>query len=144
MYTRWADEHPDARQDLVDPTVKVLGDDYAERWALAAGWVGIVNALHAELLELLGNYEVERVTNKMSALRYAVDSLGVDRDVWREVNIRIAEAKRASLATCDLCGGPALGTISVGVTRCVDHPATGPNRIMGATARPPGWSPLIS
>jgi hypothetical protein len=43
---RWADEHPEALQELVDPTIRVVASDLRPAWTLPAGWVRIVNELH--------------------------------------------------------------------------------------------------
>ncbi|MGO1971586.1 MAG: hypothetical protein ACTH2Q_01380 [Propionibacteriaceae bacterium] len=137
MSRRWADECPDALQVLVDPSIRLADDNVASRWALPAGWVRIVNGLHINLVGLVGEYEIVRVTNKMSALRYAIDWLQPDNggpDVWQAVNDYIGRAKDESLSVCEFCGGPAEGTISFGSTRCEDH-----SSIPGAIARPPGW-----
>lgn len=138
---RWADQHPDALQDIVDPSIRIVDDDVGERWALPAGWVNVVNHLHADLIELLGEYEIVRVGNKMAALRYAIDRYRRHDDgpeVWDAVTSCIDEAVAESLGTCDLCGGHAVGRLSFGVTRCAEHPS-GRERFTGARARPPGW-----
>lgn len=55
----FADEHPEALQEIVDPTISVLeGPDV---WSLPAGWTRILNRIHADLLELLGGYVVTQV-----------------------------------------------------------------------------------
>ncbi len=139
----WADQHPDALQERVSPTIRMVDGELDGRWALPAGWVGIVNRTHAGLIDLLDYYEVVRVGNKMSFLRYAIDSRrrrDGGPDVWKPVTDLIMAAKDESLRTCDLCGGPANGTISRGTTRCDDH-QPGPGTRYGARARPPGWRP---
>lgn len=143
-FGRWADQHPEALQELVDPTIKLAaGTNYVrDGWELAAGWVPVVNRLHAGLVSLLGGYEVVRVGNKMSALRYAIDRPGdVSPEVHQAVDDLLQAAKAESLSTCDLCGRPARGRLSFGVTRCEAHQSTRENTIHGALARPPGWTP---
>ncbi|WP_129656334.1 hypothetical protein [Rothia halotolerans] len=138
----WADQHPAALQELVDPSIRLTGLQYV--WGLPAGWVPIMNRLHRDLVapELLGDYAVTSAGNKMSFLRVALDRYQRDDgnpDVWTAVNDRLRAAKEESLRTCDLCGGPAEGTVSFGITRCPAHAqehVPGPG---GATARPPGW-----
>lgn len=52
---RWADQRPEALQDLVDPTLTLAnGVEVRTAWALPTGWVRIVNRLHRDLVELLG------------------------------------------------------------------------------------------
>lgn len=146
-FGRWADQHPEALQELADSTIKLAGgsNDAHHGWELTAGWVPIVNRLHAGPVDLLGHYEVVRVTSKMSALRYAIDR---PDDVSPEINGAVDDllqaAKAESLSTCDLCGGPADGRLSFGVTRCTAHQSTPERTIPGALARPPGWRPSAS
>lgn len=53
---RWADERVEAKQESMDPTLVLTGRQELHRgWSLPAGWVGIVNDLHSDLL---GEYEV--------------------------------------------------------------------------------------
>lgn len=134
----WADEHHEALQELVDPTITLAGGggDAYRGWELPAGRVPIVNRLHQDLVDLMGDYEVVRVGNKMSGLRYAIDRPGAaSPEVNRAVNDLLLAAKTESLSTCDLCGEPAEGRLSFGVTRCQAHQPPVP----GARARPPGW-----
>lgn len=139
----WADQHPEALQELVDPTITLAGGggDAHRGWELPAGWVPIVNRLHRSLVDLIGDYEVVRVGNKMSALRYAITRPG-DKgpEIHRAVDDLLQAAKAESLSTCDLCGGPATGTLSFGVTRCEVHQSTRESPVPGALARPPRWS----
>lgn len=141
---RWADQHPEALKAPVDPTIRLIDGDVRHRWALPAGWVSIVNRLHRDLFDLIGSYELARVTQKAGVLRYAVDPdglSGLDRDTWDELNRLIACARQESLITCEVCGEPSDGVRRVVSTRCERHPIDRPNRVRGATARPPGWSP---
>ena len=137
----WADQNPLALQTIVDASITVIDDDFDERWALPAGWVEIVNRLHVGLSGLLQEYSIVRVTNKMSYLRYAIDRHRNDHgpDVIEQVWELLAVAKAESLRTCALCGGPALGTISRGTTRCEAHPADRALTYPAARARPPGY-----
>lgn len=140
----WADEHREALQELVDPTIQLVGGDNAayRGWGLPAGWVPIVNRLHGDLVDLLGDYEVVRVGNKMSGLRYAIDRSGdASPEVHRAVDELLQVSRAESLSACDLCGGPAHGTLSFGITRCTAHKLTRERRWPGALARPPGWHP---
>lgn len=136
-FGRWADQHPEALQKLVDPAITLAHP--GRGWELPAGWVLIVNRLHRGLVDLLGDYEVVRVGNKMSALRYAIIRPSDEStEVRRAVNDLLQEAKAESLSTCDLCGGPANGNLSFGVTRCEAHQSTRESPFPGALARPPG------
>ncbi|WP_141322712.1 hypothetical protein [Brevibacterium aurantiacum] len=141
---QWADQHPEALQELVDPTITLAGGggDAHRGWELPAGWVPIVNRLHQDLVDLLGDYEVVRVGNKMSSLRYAINRPeAATPEVNGAVNDLLREAGTESLATCDLCSGSATGELSIGVTRCERHQPTRERLCPGALARPPGWQP---
>lgn len=143
-FGRWADQHPEARQELVDPTIVLAGasTEVPRGWELPAGWVLIVNRLHRGLVDLLGNYEVVRVGNKMSALRYAITQPGdASLEAISAANSLLHAAKTESLSTCDLCGGTAHGKPSFGVTRCEAHRPSRESPVPGALARPPGWRP---
>lgn len=100
-----------------------------------------MNRLHARLADLLGDYEVVRVGNKMSALRYAIDRREGGPGVGEAVDDLLQTVKSESLSTYDLCGGPAKGTMSFGATRCSAHQSTRERPVPGALARPPGWRP---
>lgn len=143
-FGRWADQHPEALQELADPTITLAGGTPGghQGWELPAGWVPIVNRLHGGLIDLLGHYEVVRVGNKMAALRYAITRPGdASLEGDSAVNALLLAAKGESLSTCDLCGGPASGTLSFGVTRCEAHRSSRERPVPGALARPPGWRP---
>lgn len=72
--TLFADQHPEALQTLADPTVKVAeGLDERLGWQVPVGWIGVVNSLRVDIIELLGDYEVIRAGNKMSYPGYAID-----------------------------------------------------------------------
>lgn len=58
----WADQHPLALPDPVDPAIRTVdGRPLQYVWGLPAGWVPVMNRLHADLVELLGHYEVTTV-----------------------------------------------------------------------------------
>lgn len=131
----YADEHPEAAQDLVDPSIRLVERGRSGRsWTLPAGWVRIVNDLHADLSCLLGDYEVSYVGQKAGGLRFCTSPI-----VRGEAAERIGVARAESMTVCTVCGGTArLETPPRSATRCQRHPHTRPDRIVGATARPPG------
>lgn len=131
----FADEHPAALQELADPTIVLDGGQpelYA--WSLPAGWTGLVNRLHRELLAVHGEYVVVAANQKMGALRYLVHPRP-----GPEAQEFIDRAKEESRRTCEVCGAPAPAVEAGGpwTTRCADHPARGEHRVRGAVARPP-------
>lgn len=141
---RWADQHPEACQEPADPGILLHKDGPQDHWSLSAGWVPLMNRLHRDLAGLLGEYRVLRAGNKMSFLRVSLDRYhrhDDGPDVWREVNDLLQAIKEESLRTCELCGGPAGGSISPGSTRCPPHESTRKKPVLGALARPPGWVP---
>lgn len=130
----FADEHPEALQELVDPSIRLsTAEPESYVWALPAGWVSLVNRLHRDLAALLGDYEVTLAGQKAGGLRFYVSPVARG-----EAHDRIAAAREESLDTCEVCGEP--GAHSRFSTRCSRHPVTGPDRILGAVARPPGRS----
>lgn len=129
----FADEHPEALQELVDPTIELRDE---KSWGLPAGWVGIVNRLHADLVELLGDYVITEIGQKSGGLRLYTSPVARD-----EVHERIRAAREESLRTCEVCGEPDSGQRPRFTTRCDRHAFTGTTRIPGAVARPPGWAP---
>ncbi len=130
----FADEHPEALQELVDPTISVVeGPDV---WSLPAGWTRILNRIHADLLELLGGYVVTQVKQKGTGL--VISTRPYASDKARE---RVRAARSESGRTCDLCSEPGTSNWQRFVTRCERHTVTRNDRIPGALARPPGLSP---
>ncbi|BAK33116.1 hypothetical protein MLP_01020 [Microlunatus phosphovorus NM-1] len=63
----FADEHPEALSTLADSSIRLTGDD---AWSLPAGWVPLVNELHASLVAILGDYRLEQASQKSGGLRY--------------------------------------------------------------------------
>lgn len=126
-------KRPAALQELVDPTIQL--DDGPYVWSLPAGWVRIVNALHADLVELLGGYVLVNATQKMGGLRYAIDRYKALDGTTEAVYNRIDRAVEESLRTCEVCGSEAVRPWTRSVnTRCGEHPgAVTP----GVRARPP-------
>lgn len=135
---RWADLRPEALRDLVDPTIAFAdGVDARTAWALPAGWVRIVNRLHRDLLELLGEYRLVDVTQKSGRLRYLIDDYGYDGEpgLSEAVRDRLHAAQDESMTTCEVCSEPAEHSILC--TRCTQHPIARPNRVTAVLARPP-------
>ena len=133
----FADEHPEAAQDLVDPSIRLSERALSERlWNLPAGWVRIVNDLHVDLQSLLGDYEVAYVGQKAGGLLFRTSPI-----VWGEAAKLIGVARADSMTVCTVCGGTAkIETPPRSTTRCPRHPHSHPDKIVGAIARPPGWT----
>lgn len=127
----WADEHPEALSTLADPSIRLTGDD---AWSLPAGWVPLVNELHATLVAVMGDYQLEQASQKSGGLRYL--TVPVARGEAADL---ITAARGVSYRTCELCGKPGGRAAGQFSTRCDRHPSARPDRVPGAVARPPGW-----
>lgn len=121
---------------MVGPTIQL--DDGPYVWSLPAGWVRIVNALHADLVELTGGYVLVNPTQKRGGLHYVIDPYKALDGSSDAVYDRIDRAIEESLRTCEVCGGEAVRPWTRSVsTRCAEHPrATTP----AVTAEPPRGS----
>ena len=133
----WADEHPSALRTTIDPTIEVAP---SARWDLPAGWSGVVNDLHADLLDLLPRgYTVTQADQKMARLRYYT----VERDATPEqraaVTVLTGIAAERTKQLCEVCGQ--LAPLGVQAVRCGDHPLFGPSRVPHARAVPPPRRP---
>ncbi|MGO1524179.1 MAG: hypothetical protein ACTHV8_10895 [Nesterenkonia sp.] len=133
---RWQDEHPEALQTRVDPGITFTKLDWSRsEWSLPAGWVGIMNRLHLRLIETQGpDYEIFQIGIKAGWLRCLLIHPREGRNLPG-----MREAREESLQTCDLCGGPAPRSSQL-PTRCPEHPGSGPDKVYGARALPPGLS----
>ncbi|MCZ4652720.1 hypothetical protein O4157_14935 [Gordonia amicalis] len=123
----FADEYPDACQLPLDPTIPVIPRDGNRVGAveIPAGWVGIVNQLHHDLVAVVGDYRVISAGDRAGALRYLVDRRSDPADAL------IAAAREVSKSVCTICGAP---TTPANPPRCDRHPRrTTPHVI----ARPP-------
>ncbi|MFV2176263.1 hypothetical protein ACFHW2_34645 [Actinomadura sp. LOL_016] len=101
---------------------------------VGAGWHGILKRTHAELLDVLPNYQVAQVKEKWGMLDV---NLGVYFDpvtgqfgVGRELGTRISDilqaARDESRRTCEVCGEPGTGTDRGWIkTLCPDHGGPG-------------------
>lgn len=141
---RWADQHPEALKELVDPSIRIVDGRLGYRWALPAGWVGIVNRLHADLIEILGDYQLIKTGTRLAGLRYIIDRQQPDDEhpeLRQTVEARLSQARKESLTVCDLCGEPAEGRATPVGTRCPRHKSARQNPPQGTFARPPGWIP---
>jgi len=128
----FADEHPEACQELADPSIRLsTAEPESHVWALPAGWVGVVNRLHRDLAALLGEYTITLAGQKSGGLRFYTSPVARG-----EAFERIDAARDESRTVCEVCGEP--GGRSRFSTRCPHHPVAGPDRIPGAVARPPG------
>lgn len=98
--------------------------DYPAMIAPPYGWIWLVLTLHAELEAILPDYTIAQVKEKVGELRYYIDSYGVGDDDPRIDMARnlIAEAERASVRTCQMCGRPGRFQNSVWhATLCDEH-----------------------
>lgn len=136
MNVLWADEYPDACQELLDPAIVVAtpadGDDPARIGAVSvpAGWVPVANALHRDLVALVGDYALVQAGQKGSGLRWLVDPATARCPGVSEL---LDQARTAAADICTVCGTH--GVIEPSPPRCADHPRrTTPHVI----ARPPG------
>lgn len=131
----YADEHPEALQELADPSIVLSAQrSPAQVWALPAGWVRIVNELHRDLQELCGEYMVTRVDQKAGRLCFYIAPVAQGAAAER-----IERAVELSGRTCEVCGESA-PTPSPFTTRCDRHASSKGTRIRGALARPPRGS----
>lgn len=133
---KWADQRQDACQEIADPTIQLAtSEPLGHVWALPAGWMPLVNRLHRDLQDLLGDYEVTLVGQKAGGLRFYTSPIARG-----EAAERTGAAREESWRTCEICGGPA--ERSKFTTRCPAHerPQGAAARI--AIARPPGWVPI--
>lgn len=113
----WADEHPDACQELLDPTIRYVDEPDNPRVGLTdipAGWVPIVNQLHHDIAAVAGDYTVEIAGQKGYGLRYQL--VGPVEPRVREL---IAAATVASERVCTTCGAPCE---PANPPRCDRHP----------------------
>ncbi|WP_019287896.1 MULTISPECIES: hypothetical protein [Arsenicicoccus] len=132
----FAGGHPEALRDVADPSIALSTQrSPGQVWALPAGWVRIVNELHHDLLELLGEYVVTRADQKAGRLCYDIAPPSFSDAVQH----RIAGAEDESRHTCELCGVNTSKT-SIYAARCTRHATGAGHRIIGAIARPPGES----
>lgn len=130
----YADEHPEALQEFVNPTIRI--PERSDAWSLHAGWVRIVNRLHADLVGLLGDYVVVEMKAKGAGLMIRTSPYAST-----EAHDRFLAARSESGRTCDLCGEPGTRSSRRFMIRCRRHAVTRDTRIPGALARRPGWRP---
>lgn len=99
----WADQHPEACQETLDPTIVPVdiepGNPRFGVLSVPAGWVPVANELHRGIVALVGDYEVIQAGTKGCGLRWltTVDT----RDDVRAL-IRVAHERTKSL--CGVCG----------------------------------------
>lgn len=127
----WADEFPDACQDLLDPTIQVSSapdDPRSGLTELPAGWVPIVNELHRDIVGEAGAYVLATAGQKGRGLRYEV--VGAAGPAIRGL---IAAAVDRSRTTCSVCGQ--LGEPS-NPPRRASHPRRATPVVF---VRPPAW-----
>lgn len=134
---RWQDEHPQACQTLVDPTIpyREIPDWIRSYWGLPAGWAPLLNRLHADLQQLFDpedDYHCFQVGQKLGALCYRMPG-----PLETKASDLLRRAREESLRICELCAGPAEPAAGHTITRCEDHPA---GSVVGAYALPPGLS----
>lgn len=113
----WADEYLDACQELLDPTIRFVGEADNPRVGLTdvpAGWVPLINQLHRDIAAVVGDYTVETAGQKGHALRYQIVG-----PVDSQVRDLIAAAAVASERVCTTCG---LSCEPANPPRCDRHP----------------------
>lgn len=131
----WADQRPDACHEVADPTIRLsTAEPLSHVWSLPAGWAPLVNRLHRDLQELLGDYEVTLVGQKAGGLRFYTTPIARGK-----ATERIEAAREESWRICEVCGGP--GERSKFSTRCPAHDRSQGITAHIAVARPPGWVP---
>ncbi|OBA38982.1 hypothetical protein [Gordonia sp. 852002-51296_SCH5728562-b] len=128
----WADEHPDACQVLLDPTIHVLtseeGADGKRFGTLAvpAGWVPAANELHRGITQLVGDYALIQAGQKGYGLRWLTTV-----DHVPGVRALKDSAYEITAGLCTVCGRTG---VVPNPPRCKHHPRrTTPH----AMARPP-------
>ena len=130
----WADQHPEACQTLLDPTiVPVDAEPRDTRFgesaiAVPAGWVPVANQLHRDITNLVGPYEVIQAGQKHCGLRWLTTV-----DTCDDVRELIAQAHRRTEDLCGVCGAPR-DPDQRNPPRCREHPL---GVVPFAVARPP-------
>ncbi|WP_460802136.1 hypothetical protein [Microbacterium sp. GXF6406] len=101
-------------------------------WRLPVGWMPVVNALHRELVALVGDYEINHgVWQKAGRLRYLAEFPVVSARARRLAH----EAQERTASLCEVCGGP--GMRAVASPRCAKHPMRGPGAVPAVIAARP-------
>ncbi|MFT4086180.1 MAG: hypothetical protein QM658_03345 [Gordonia sp. (in: high G+C Gram-positive bacteria)] len=135
---RWADQYPDACQELLDPSIRVANPSFFNQRETPCGWVPLINSLHAEITEKIGAHAVQCASQKFGRLRYsAVFDVSLSYEQAALYKLLLEEAHEKSYGLCEVCGGR-VQQRSITLTRCSLHPfGTTPH----VHARPPGWRP---
>lgn len=81
------------------------------------GWLGIIERLISDLIELGWDKQVTQVKEKFGGLRFYINS--GNEDIWK----RISLAEQASYITCEKCGDLADLRTDIGwyLTLCDEH-----------------------
>ena len=78
-----------------------------QRRHVGKGWQPLVDRLHADLTELLGDYQLNQVKQKDGGLRYYISVPDGTAPRARDEADRLRdEAEDRSLETCEECGAP--------------------------------------
>lgn len=90
---------------------------------LPDGWVGIVDELISDLIELGWNKDLQQVKEKFGGLRFYIGGGEYDDDVWQAIQDRTEEASVESTYTCEVCGEEGERKTIGGYiqTLCTDH-----------------------
>lgn len=71
---------------------------------LPEGWVGIVDDLIADLIELGWDKDLQQIKEKFAGLRFYIGGGEYDNETWEAISNRIRQAEQESLKTCGVCG----------------------------------------
>jgi len=85
-----------------------------ERDHVGPGWQPIIEKLHAELLKIDPDYEVDQIKEKFGELRYYHHTELTQPAVHDTMNKLVEDAAQASAKTCEYCGQPAKTKIHQG------------------------------
>lgn len=71
---------------------------------LPEGWVGIVDELISDLIELGWDRDLQQVKEKFGGLRFSIGANDYNDEVWEAMSFRIRQAEAESIKTCEVCG----------------------------------------
>ena len=107
---------------------------------VGAGWQEILAALHRQLTDLLGDYEILQIKEKFGGLRYYFRvPEGTDENTRRAAYVFEEEAEAKSFTICEVCGKPGTCTTTPGgfwlKTLCDLHRGEDAERIAAGNAQ---------
>lgn len=88
---------------------------------IGKGWLPIVEKLDADLAELVPDYTIDQIKQKLGGLRYYTGS--VPKDVQQQVYQLITDAEILAEETCEVCGELGSRHVVKGYiqTKCKEH-----------------------